>query len=237
MHLTFAETPQKYQRNSLCCQRSKSSSRSVAPCLGTPCKCLSRRVRLEELGAQPFGFHNLHHSRGYKSLISPAAHQRLERLSQRSEELCQRLSGWRTYLLPLIIFSSCLPPAVICTCEAAHQIITNTGEGAGALGQQELTSLNVELGENTAVVESYRSLCSLQAELRDLEGFAHGPDEDMRQLAAEEEPSLLAQVVCHCQKSRFRIKAPPVPSGLPSIISLPADAGLADTTGSGLWLV
>ena len=71
-----------------------------------------------------------------------------------------------------------------------------TGEAAGALGQQELTLLNVELGESTSVVETYRSLRSLQAELEDVQSLADGPDQDLRQLAAEEKPSLLAQVSC-----------------------------------------
>ena len=72
-----------------------------------------------------------------------------------------------------------------------------TGEAAGALGQQELTSLNVELGESTTVVEAYRSLRSLQAELQDLQSLASGPDEELRQLAIEEESSLLEQVQAH----------------------------------------
>lgn len=77
---------------------------------------------------------------------------------------------------------------VLTCCEGA-------GEGAGALGQQELTALNVELGESTTVVETYRALCSLQAELKDLQSLASGPDEDLRALAAEERDSLLAQVL------------------------------------------
>ncbi len=63
------------------------------------------------------------------------------------------------------------------------------------MGQQELTSLNVELGEGTTVVEAFRSLRSLQAELRDLQSLASGPDEDLRQLAIEEEGALLTQVM------------------------------------------
>ena len=69
------------------------------------------------------------------------------------------------------------------------------GEAAGSLGQQELTALNVELGERTALVQAYRALCSLQAELQDLQSLATGPDEDLRQLAAEEQHSLLDQVL------------------------------------------
>ncbi|CAK0752705.1 hypothetical protein CVIRNUC_002166 [Coccomyxa viridis] len=68
-----------------------------------------------------------------------------------------------------------------------------SGEAAGSLGQQELTALNVELGESTALVEAYRALCSLQAELQDLQSLATGPDEDLRQLAAEEQHGLLNQ--------------------------------------------
>ena len=64
------------------------------------------------------------------------------------------------------------------------------------MGQQELTLLNVELGESTSVVETYRSLRSLQAELKDVQSLADGPDQDLRQLAAEEQLSLLAQVSC-----------------------------------------
>ena len=45
------------------------------------------------------------------------------------------------------------------------------------------------------MVETYRALCSLQAELKDLQSLATGPDEDLRALAAEERDSLLAKVL------------------------------------------
>ena len=71
------------------------------------------------------------------------------------------------------------------------------------MGQQELTLLNVELGESTSVVETYRSLRSLQAELEDIQSLADGPDQDLRQLAAEEQLSLLAQVSCQQRHSNW----------------------------------
>ena len=74
------------------------------------------------------------------------------------------------------------------------------GEAAAGLGQQELTALTVELGESTALVEAYRALCSLQAELQDLQSLAAGQDEDLRQLAAEEQHGLLDQVLKHMWK-------------------------------------
>ena len=52
----------------------------------------------------------------------------------------------------------------------------------------------MELGESTTVVEAFRSLRSFQAELQDLRSLASGPDEDLRQLALEEEGGLLTQV-------------------------------------------
>lgn len=86
------------------------------------------------------------------------------------------------------LWGECETQCVLTCCKSA-------GEGAGTLGQQELTALNVELGESTTVVETYRALCSLQAELKDLHSLASGPDEDLRALAAEEHDSLLAQVL------------------------------------------
>ena len=197
VHVTFAEAPQQHHHDLLSTLHSKCSSRSVASFVvaHVPSKWHNLTVRLNDFRAQPFGFHHQHHTRGYKSLISSAAHQLLGRLSQRSEELCQRLSGWRYAFCVLV--SVCLPHNAVKfeMHGAARQTVRYTGEGAGALGQQELTSLNVELGESTPVVEAYRSLRSLQAELQDLQSFANGPDEDMRQLAVEEEPTLLAQVL------------------------------------------
>ena len=83
-----------------------------------------------------------------------------------------------------------VPCGVVCEAQCVLTCCEGAGEGAGALGQQELTALNVELGESTTVVETYRALCSLQAELTDLQSLASGPDEDLRALAAEERDSL-----------------------------------------------
>ena len=69
------------------------------------------------------------------------------------------------------------------------------GEGAAELSQQELTALNVELGEATPAVEAYAALRALRAEVAGLERMAAGEaDADMRALVQEERASLLQQV-------------------------------------------
>lgn len=66
----------------------------------------------------------------------------------------------------------------------------------------------MELGESTNLVECFRSLCSLQAELQDLQSLTSCPDEDLRQLAAEETDSLLAQVLMHYRNGLHQQSCP-----------------------------
>ncbi len=63
-----------------------------------------------------------------------------------------------------------------------------------SLPQQELTALNVELGELTPAVEAYNALQRLLDEAKELEGLTSGEDEDMRKLAREEQQVLQEQV-------------------------------------------
>lgn len=233
VHLTCAEVPQQYHPSLRSSPHSYCGSRSVVSCVlaHVPSSWQDSGLCLGKLGGRPFGFHKQHHTRGYKSLISSAAHQRLERLSQRNEELCQRLSGWcqASCILP------CFLPLHCCRfyiCGPAIRCTSCTGEAAGALGQQELTSLNVELGESTTVVEAFRSLRSLQVELQDLQSLADGPDEDLRQLAVEEGSSLLAKVPEHKPLQRRLIRIWPLAcqnSLLPELLVC-STQGLADKT-------
>lgn len=63
------------------------------------------------------------------------------------------------------------------------------------LPQQELTALNVELGELTPAVEAYNALQRLLNEAKELDGLMSGEDEDMRKLAREEQQALEEQVI------------------------------------------
>lgn len=70
----------------------------------------------------------------------------------------------------------------------------NAGEHTNKLPQQELTALNVELGELTPAVEAYNALQRLLTEAEELEGMLNGEDDDMRKLAREEQQALEEQV-------------------------------------------
>ncbi|CAL8462217.1 g1748 [Coccomyxa elongata] len=69
-----------------------------------------------------------------------------------------------------------------------------SGEHTNKLPQQELTALNVELGELTPAVEAYNALQRLLTEAKELEGMLNGEDDDMRKLAREEQQALEEQV-------------------------------------------
>jgi hypothetical protein len=65
------------------------------------------------------------------------------------------------------------------------------------LPQQEVTALNIEMGELTPVVDAYMALQSHKAELGNLESLLHGGDEDLQKLAREEK-QLLEKEVFNC---------------------------------------
>ena len=99
--VTCVEGPQEYQPNPSVPPHSRSGrSEASRVAASVPSNWHSSRVFFRELGAQSFCVGGRPNTRGYKSLISPAAHERLERISQRNEELCQRLSGWSHAFLP-----------------------------------------------------------------------------------------------------------------------------------------
>ena len=100
--VTCTQAPQQHHSCPSVSPHSESSRSEASWVAATaPSKWHSSRRLFRELGARPFRFGDQPHNRGYKSLISPAAHQRLERLSQRNEELCQQLSGcYHAFLLP-----------------------------------------------------------------------------------------------------------------------------------------
>ena len=86
------------------------------------------------------------------------------------------------------------------------------GEAAASLTQQQLTALNVELGEATPVVEAYAAVQKLQAEAADLERMARlERDAEMRLLALEERRDVMQQVGCRC------VRTPSCTSAMPQL--------------------
>jgi len=94
-HLRGAGEPQPQLNESSAILHSKCISRSVTTCLRAHAHSRlqnSQDCSREQL-CHSYATATQHQSGGYQTLISPAAQQRLERLSRRHDELCQRLSG------------------------------------------------------------------------------------------------------------------------------------------------
>ena len=128
--------------------------------------------------------------RSFTSAITAGAKERLERLKARHEELCTQLSG-QQFDSTDVVFSA---PEHCLLVNSSRIMGCNAGEHTNKLPQQELTALNVELGELTPAVEAYNALQRLLTEAKGLEDMLNGEDDDMRKLAREEQQALEEQV-------------------------------------------
>ena len=98
-HLRAAGVPQPRLNEPSAISHLKWSSRSVTTCLlaHTQSRLQNSQHCSREQSCHSYATATQHQSGGYQTLISPAAQQRLERLSQRHDELCQQLSGRSSY--------------------------------------------------------------------------------------------------------------------------------------------